>query len=83
MSEQQVNNLIEKLSGVYLLNKFVSSKHEGKYLHLMYANFKLLDYEALIDFCDEEDLLFYSYPRDKFIQLSLFNDPEFDDSDDN
>ena len=77
MSEQQVINLIEQLSGINRLNRFLSSKHEGNFLHLIYPGFKLLDYELLIDFCEEQELLFYSCPKGNLFQLSLFNDPEY------
>ena len=77
MSEQQVDNILEKLGDTNLLNHFTAIHHDGDLLHILYSNFTLLNYEALIDFCEEEELFFYSAPNKSSFQLTLLNDPVY------
>lgn len=75
MSEQQVDNIMDKLSDNNLLNHFTGINHAGDLLHILYPSFNLLSYESLIEFCAEEELFFYSAPNDGLFQLTLLNDP--------
>jgi len=77
MTEQQVDNILENISTNNLLNYFTGMTHEGEYLHLFYPTFTLLNYESLVEFCAEEELFFYSAPRNGLFQLTLLNDPVY------
>jgi len=75
MSEQQVDNILEKLSTNNLLNHFTGINHSGDLLYIIYPTFHLLNYESLVEFCAEEELFFYSAPNKSSFQLTLINDP--------
>lgn len=75
MTEQQVDNILDKLSENNLLNHFTTIYPDGELLHILYPTFTLLNYEALVEFCAEEELFFYSAPNKSSFQLTLLNDP--------
>ncbi|GAB3512985.1 hypothetical protein [Emticicia fontis] len=77
MSEQQVDNILEKLSEDTLLNQIIGINHDGDLLHVFYKTFTLLHYESLVEFCAEEELFFYSAPNKDLFQLTLLNDPVY------
>lgn len=78
MLAQQVDNILDKLSNIGLLNTFTGINHSGDYLHIIYPTFTLLHYEALVEFCAEEELFFYSSPNNGMFLLTLLNDPVYD-----
>ncbi|UTA66638.1 MULTISPECIES: hypothetical protein [Emticicia] len=78
MTAQQVDNVLDKLSANSFLNHFEGINHDADMLHVFYTSFTLLNYEALVEFCAEEELFFYSAPNKQYFQLTLINDPVYE-----